>query len=105
MDGVGVLEALPPPTSDWRCRDARHQGGHDIFVSYRVAADGDFAEKLALALRPSYSVFLDRHCLNVGEDWEAGFLNGLRGVRVVLLLVSEGAIEGIKRAHDPRVAP
>jgi hypothetical protein len=88
------------PSTSWRCREARHQGGHDIFISYRSDADDVFAEMLALALRPSYSVFLDRHCLNFGEDWEAGFLNGMRGVRLVILLVSEGAIEGIKMAHE-----
>ena len=29
-------------------------------------------------------VFLDKHCLNPGEDWQAGFL---RGVRQSLLIV------------------
>ena len=50
--------------------------------SYRVAADADFAQKLAMAIEAAPckndpngkgSVFLDRHCLNNGEDWEVGY--------------------------------
>lgn len=33
-------------------------------------------------------VFLDKHCLNYGQDWQDGFINGLKSARVILLLIS-----------------
>lgn len=33
-------------------------------------------------------VFLDKHCLNYGQNWESGFLNGLKFAKVIILLMS-----------------
>lgn len=33
-------------------------------------------------------VFLDKQCLNYGQDWENGFLNGLQSAKVIALLMS-----------------
>lgn len=33
-------------------------------------------------------VFLDKHCLNYGQNWEAGFLHGLKFAKVIILLMS-----------------
>ena len=32
--------------------------------------------------------FLDKYCLNYGQDWEKGFLDGLLGSGIILLLIS-----------------
>jgi len=44
--------------------------------------------------------FLDVECLNDGEEWEAGFLNGLESAAQLLLLISEDGIKGIEGAHE-----
>lgn len=36
----------------------------------------------------SLFVFWDRKCLNYGQDWEKGFLNGLLNSQVIVLLIS-----------------
>lgn len=41
------------------------------------------------------AVFLDKYCLNAGEDWETGFLRALKGSLVISILVSTKSIQGI----------
>jgi len=90
--------------AQWTCRWHGVQA-HDIFINYRVATDADLAEKIALSLNglkksdgESFSVFLDKKCLNVGEDWEVGFLNGLQYSKLIVLLISEAGIQRIQQA-------
>lgn len=33
-------------------------------------------------------VYLDRKCLNYGQDWEVGFLRGLFNAKVIALVIS-----------------
>lgn len=33
-------------------------------------------------------VFLDKHCLNYGQNWENGFLAGLKSSQIIVLLMS-----------------
>lgn len=33
-------------------------------------------------------VYLDRHCLNYGQNWQDGFMNGLKFSQAVILLIS-----------------
>lgn len=33
--------------------------------------------------------FWDKQCLNYGQDWQLGFLHGLKNAKVILLLISE----------------
>ena len=47
-------------------------------------------------------MFWDAKCLTDGEDWYVGFVSGLMKSSVVLLLVSEGALERMRGA-DKRV--
>lgn len=50
---------------------------YDCFISYRVAADADLAEKLYLYLKTKgIHTFLDKKCLKNGERWAEGFLSG-----------------------------
>eukprot|EP00048_Salpingoeca_helianthica_P008771 m.125982 g.125982 ORF g.125982 m.125982 type:complete len:339 (+) comp14684_c2_seq2:74-1090(+) len=95
-----ILQKLPPVDDEWECRHPNHMS-HDVFLSYRVASDQGFVESLAFALgAEGHSVFFDKHCLNNGEDWEVGFLNGLRTSKVVVPIMSNDAVEGIKKAHE-----
>jgi len=89
----------------WKCK--KHKvGKHDVFINYRVRTDRDLATKLFYALSAetkedgkAVRPFLDAVCLNDGEEWEAGFLNGLEKSAVILLLISEDGIKGIEGAH------
>jgi hypothetical protein len=69
--------------------------------SYRVNSDAATAEKLYFLLNDGvpHRAFLDRFCLHKGKEFEEEFLHHLWRSRVVLLLVSEGAIKGIQTAH------
>jgi hypothetical protein len=90
----------------WKCK--KHKiAKHDVFINYRVRTDKDLAVKLFYALSAetkedgkAIRPFLDVECLNDGEEWEAGFLNGLESAAVMLLLISEDGIKGIEGAHE-----
>jgi len=90
----------------WKCK--KHKiNKHDIFINYRVRTDKDLAIKLFYALSAeikedgkAYRPFLDAECLNDGEEWETGFLNGLKTAAVILLIISEDGIKGIEGAHN-----
>ena len=92
----------------WKCKS--HESlFHDVFIPYRVWSDKDLSLKLALHLDrqakeggrgDTLRVFLDRHCLNDGEDWEMGFLYGLQYAAVTVLLVSGKALQGIMQADQ-----
>jgi len=80
---------------------------HDVFINYRVATDKDLALKLFLSLSSekrsdgkSYQPYLDVQCLNDGEDWEMGFLYGLQGAAVALLLISDDGLKRIEGANE-----
>lgn len=48
-------------------------------------------KKLAVMKQSNSSdvfVFLDKHCLNYGQNWQDGFLTGLKSARVIILLMS-----------------
>jgi len=47
-------------------------------------------------------VFWDAKCLNYGQDWEKGFLNGIKTSHVIVLLVSNKGLEGIKASAHKR---
>ncbi|KAJ3078474.1 hypothetical protein HK102_004475 [Quaeritorhiza haematococci] len=85
---------------DWVCNHGKQE--HDFFISYRVKTDGPNAEKLALELmadeqRPH--AYLDKRCLVPGRPFKEGFLNGLKRSRVIVLLISSGALKGVRDAH------
>jgi len=90
----------------WKCKKHK-KGAHDVFINYRVKSDKDLAIKLFYALSAEtkedgkpFRPFLDVECLNDGEEWEAGFLNGLQSAAVILCCVSEDGIKGIENAHQ-----
>ncbi|KAI9357967.1 hypothetical protein DFJ73DRAFT_175178 [Zopfochytrium polystomum] len=67
---------------------------YDFFISYRVASESYLARELRLRLiKLNYKVFLDQENLKDGENWQTGFVTGLKSSRVVLLLVSAAALE------------
>jgi len=78
---------------------------HDVFINYRVAANADTAQALFLLLSgvercdgKRVQPYLDRYCLEDGRPWEEGFLVGISNAALIILLISEDAIEGIKGA-------
>jgi len=65
----------------------------DVFLSYRVAADSDLAERLYYRfLAERLTVFWDVRSLKRGHQWEEGFAQGLLGARVFVPLISKSAI-------------
>ncbi|KAI9205553.1 uncharacterized protein BJ171DRAFT_500760 [Polychytrium aggregatum] len=87
--------------ADWRC--ANQVCDHDFFMSYRVRNDKESVRALycAMMAKPhSYHIYFDELCLNNGQDWEIGFINGLKRSKVILLFVSEGGLERMKLAHE-----
>ncbi|KAJ1551785.1 hypothetical protein HK096_009368 [Nowakowskiella sp. JEL0078] len=75
---------------------------YDIFISYRVKSEAQLANELFLYLqlgKHKGRVFLDQHLLQDGEDWRKGFLDGLKQSKIVVMLVSAAAIEGMKRSN------
>jgi len=89
---------------------------HDIFLNYRVAYEGNqtpsssepsggivqmIYERLAVKKKKTgipIFVYWDKKCLNFGQDWESGFMNGLKMSQLIVLLVSTKTLEGITKA-------
>jgi len=90
----------------WVCK--QHQSyRHDLFLSYRVQTEKALALTLCMALNKmnrndgkQIRAFLDAFCLNDGENWQDGFLNGLASSKVIILLISNESIKAIKGAHE-----
>jgi len=74
------------------------QPKYDVFLSYRVAADGKdtankHVEKLyTLLTEKGLKVYWDVKCLAPGVDWEQGFCEGLVSSRAFVPLLSRDAI-------------
>ena len=67
------------------------------FISYRVAADKDIAEKVYdKLLNKGLFPFLDKYKLLDGQPWKAGFLQGLKGSRCFISLISRKALESCR---------
>jgi serine/threonine protein kinase len=65
----------------------------DVFISYRVASDGEYAKVLYEKLTAAgVKVWFDQTCLVPGESWEQGFCRGLVKSRIFLPILSKGAI-------------
>ena len=79
---------------------------YDCFLSYRVAADADVAEKLYDKLTVlGFFPFLDKFKLKSGQPWKDGFLEGLKNSLCFVSLVSQKALACCKdktknHAHD-----
>ena len=107
----GTQELAEQLTIDKICKVAKDlangvdtSGTHNrgqIFLSYRVATDTPFVEKLYTKLRDTlreldigFLVWLDTKCLIGGQKWEEGFCKGLLGSTVFVPIVSRAAICG-----------
>lgn len=67
---------------------------YDVFISYRDDSDRAIAKMLHGALTgKGLHVFWDKLCLEPGEDWENGFVNGMISSRCFVPIVSNKAIE------------
>ncbi|KAJ3279771.1 GTP-binding protein Rho1 [Borealophlyctis nickersoniae] len=91
----------PSYTPTWTCKAGHTQ--HHFFISYRVHPDGALSQILCLFLQAKgYNVYLDRDCLIPGHDYKDQFLMGLNHSRMILLLITEAALEGFKTAHTTK---
>ncbi|KAJ3405990.1 hypothetical protein HDV05_006238 [Chytridiales sp. JEL 0842] len=75
---------------------------YDYFISYRVDADKQTAEKLYLYLKAQgLNPFLDKKCLKNGEPWKQGFISGLMKSKKVIALISNKSLAPCKaRSRD-----
>jgi hypothetical protein len=65
----------------------------NVFISYRVASDFKHAEAVYNKLTAAgITVWWDRKGLEVGEDWEEGFVEGLTSSTIFLCLMSQNAL-------------
>ncbi|KAI8610055.1 hypothetical protein BC830DRAFT_1173027 [Chytriomyces sp. MP71] len=77
----------------WICRHHK-QRKHHVFISYRVDPDAPIAEKLFYLLDEPKKrvVYLDKKCLNDGENWQEGFLTGLKNSEAIVFLISYASV-------------
>jgi len=85
---------------------------YNFFISYRVKTDQKVAETLYFALKSKQTStdrthgemsFMDKYCLKEGKSWKEGFINGLIHSKVIILLISEGAIASISKLEPGQV--
>ena len=99
LDPDNVAAAVDKIAAAVRASVGDHTGcdgetSFDCFISYRVAADKDIAEKIyyQLLVKGIYP-FLDKVKLKDGMDWKEGFLQGLKGSKCFISLISRKALE------------
>jgi len=95
----------------WTCRlhGAAAAGRHDVFLSYRWAADGRRSTEngcptasnavpvLHAALQAAgVATFWDQECLNLGEPLVGGFTVALAGSKLAVLVVSQPSLNRIR---------
>lgn len=75
---------------------------YDCYISYRVAADADSAEKLFLYLKTqSIKAFLDIKCFKDGQKWAEGFLEGISKSCCFVPIIS---VDALARCKDRAVS-
>jgi hypothetical protein len=80
---------------------------YHVFISYRVAPEAAFAKALFDALSDcsiestgqKLRVYLDQVCLEDGERWDSGFMNGLSNSWIVVPVLSTEALAPMKRLN------
>ena len=82
--------------------NTHNQQQHHFFLNYRVATEKKVTETLynSLACQKMKSghpvhAFWDEKCLNLGHDWQEGFLRWLVNSKVIVLIISQKALEKI----------
>ena len=86
---VAQVEEFQGPETAW-------EGQWDMFLSYRVDADVDVAERLFFRLSNmrnpatgrNWRVFFDKKSLTTGRSWEESFVEALCSCKVVVPIVS-----------------
>ena len=71
---------------------------YDVFLSYRVDAEGKSGladDVYTRLINRGLRVYLDKECLEDGENWKKGFVDGLTKSSVYVLLGSEPALHKI----------
>jgi serine/threonine protein kinase len=74
---------------------------YDVFISYRVFADVDHAERLYhLLTAKGLKVWWDRVALQPGVPWEEGFCEGLMKCKSFVPLLSRAAVKGFQDLNE-----
>jgi hypothetical protein len=74
---------------------------YDVFISYRVSSDKDFAEKIYLVLKAEgIRCFWDRNAIKIGSNWRDVFVQGLKDSAVFLPLISRAGVDHIKKLEE-----
>lgn len=90
-----------PPCIQWRSNPEVANYGEPItsswcgrvFLSYRVATDQQLVESIFDKLRAEHiNVWWDAECLEFGEKWEQGFVDGLRRCDIFVPVMSKAAL-------------
>jgi len=77
---------------------ASQTAGYDVFLSYRVATDRDFVERLYhMLLAASLRVWWDAKALPRGEPWQLGFVDGLFASAVFVPVLSKAGVRPLKQ--------
>ncbi|KAI8608761.1 hypothetical protein BC830DRAFT_1233804 [Chytriomyces sp. MP71] len=103
-NAVETVYRAPKYSPGWKC--AGLFDVHHVFISYRVATEKDVALQLHNGLTNKkrneefIHTYLDKCCLEYGKEWEAGFLNGLKNSKVIVLLLSEKGLLKTQDAHS-----
>ncbi len=86
--GLGPFPAIP-----WWRRLANRIWGYDFFVSYHWASGGEYAVKLAEALRQrNYDCFLDRSEFAGGDDWKHQASQALANTQRLIVIGTREAL-------------
>ena len=83
------------------CRLPGEKPKFRVFLSYRVDADAKIVEAIYKALKKlEVTVWWDKVCLEMGEDWETGFVKGLADVDVFVPIISRAATNDPMKDHQ-----
>jgi L-histidine N-alpha-methyltransferase len=81
--GTTLLLLMPGPSGEPTRRSYRW----DIFIAH-AGPDGELAERLYDSLLPSCRPFVDRKCLQLGDDWDTSLSEAQRSSMITVVLIS-----------------
>jgi hypothetical protein len=74
------------------------QGHYHLFISYRVNTDSQIADFLYWYLKnKGWEPFMDKYCLEDGELWKSGFVDGLRNSCLFVPIISSAALANLRK--------
>ncbi|KAI9190826.1 uncharacterized protein BJ171DRAFT_38479 [Polychytrium aggregatum] len=104
---TAVDEANPNAGNDAPATPVCHQGhgAHDIYISYQFVTEAKSAERLYESLSVSQAaqkplcVYFDKLCTQDVSQWKLENLTEMRGLSVIIVLISEKGLASTREAH------